>query len=91
MRRTSSGLEIAACPAEADVDQRSRTTTLRPAGGLFLIHATAGTELAGSILRWRAREGWLVTRQLRSGSRVGQWYRTLSEAQARFDSLSNPH
>lgn len=93
MRRTSRGLEVANCPPDANPDQRSIRTTLRSAPRpygrtLLLIHATPGTECAGSILRWRDREGWLCTTRHPDGSTTGQWYATQAEAEARFNALA---
>lgn len=94
MRRNSRGMEVANAPEGVDLDTSSKRTTLRsttiPGYGarvLQLIHATPGTELAGSILRWRANEGWLTTTRMPNGSTIGQWYATLAEAEARFDAI----
>lgn len=57
-------------------------TTLENSGPYRLTHSTAGYELAGSCTR-STDEKWGVLWTL-DGCRMGQWFRTLAEAEVFF-------
>ena len=73
---------------------RSKRTVLREAHGAFgrrmvVVHRTPGTEAAGSGTR-EVGEAWAYLSYDRDGTPHGQWFRSESEAVARFLQFTTP-
>ncbi|MDE2020167.1 MAG: hypothetical protein KGJ13_07530 [Patescibacteria group bacterium] len=75
-------------------ENMSRRTVLKTGKGAFdrpfeLLHKTEGYEPAGSCLRY-TKEAYGAISYNRDGTRGGQWFLTLAEAETAFNRWTTP-